>query len=127
MEDNDSIIIDLSKARSKGNSNKYFCSYCNTRLTPLTEEDKIGGYLCTKCIITYWPNQQPVKKANRLETPGSDTDSHGDIIGNNIPPVAIIDESNSELSSTSYKQQKLPAAYATLGRQGFKWISYEER
>jgi hypothetical protein len=37
----------------------------------------IGGYHCTKWTITYWPNQQPVKKANRFETPRPDTDSHG--------------------------------------------------
>jgi hypothetical protein len=56
----DSIILDLSRARSTGNNNRYYCSYCNTRLTPLTREDRIGGYHCTKCTITYWPNQQPV-------------------------------------------------------------------
>jgi hypothetical protein len=102
-------------------------THCNTRLVPLTQEDKAGGYICTKCIIEYWPNQTQVKKANRFDTPGSDTDSHGNIIGNNIPPIAIIDEPNSELSSTTFKQQKLPAAYAALSRQGFKWITYEER
>jgi uncharacterized protein with PIN domain len=73
MEVNDPIIIDLSRAKSTGSSNKYFCSHCNTRLVALTQKDMEGAYICTKCIITYWPNQQSVKKANRFETPGPDT------------------------------------------------------
>jgi hypothetical protein len=61
-------------------------------VAPLTQEDMIGGYHCTKCTITYWPNQQPVKKSNRFETPGPDTDSHGNIIGDRIIPIAILDD-----------------------------------
>jgi hypothetical protein len=36
---------------SSSSTNKYFCSHCNTRLIPLAQEDKIGGYLCIKCTI----------------------------------------------------------------------------
>jgi hypothetical protein len=122
---NDYIILDISK-RSKG-SKKYFCSYCNTRLVPLTQEDMKGGYICTKCIITYWPNQQPVKKSNRFETPGPDTDSHDAIIGDKTIPIAVIEDIRTEVHSTSYKQQKLPAAYEALKKNGFNWITYEER
>jgi hypothetical protein len=43
------------------------------------------------------------------------------------PPIAMIDEPNRELSSNSYKQQKLTAAYEALKKQGFKFINYEER
>jgi hypothetical protein len=127
MKDNDSIIIDLSRARSKGNSNKYFCSYCNTRLTALTREGMIGGYHCTRCTITYWPNQQPVKKANRFETPGPDTDSHGNVVGDKTIPIAVLEDIRYEVHSTTYKQQKLPAAYEALKKSGFTWTSYEER
>jgi hypothetical protein len=123
MED-DSIILDISKS-SRG-SNKYFCSYCNTRLTPLTREDMIGGYHCTKCTITYWPNQQPVKRSNRFETPGPNTDSHGNVIRDKKIPIAMLDN-NREASSTSYKQPKLPAAYEALKKSGFTWVMYEER
>jgi hypothetical protein len=45
MDDKDNVIIDIKNSDSK--SEKYFCSYCNTRLTPLTQEDMIGGYVCT--------------------------------------------------------------------------------
>jgi hypothetical protein len=126
MED-DSIIIDLSRARSTSNNNKYFCSYCNTRLTPLTQEDMIGGYHCTKCTITYWPNQQPVRKSNRFETPGPDTDSHGNVIGDKSTPIAVLEDIRNEVHSTLYKQQKLPAAYEALRKAGFNWVTYEER
>jgi hypothetical protein len=94
-DENDSIILDLSRKSTSGPT-KYFCSYCNTRLTPLTDEDKIGGFLCIKCIITYWPNQQTVKKANRLKTPGPTTDEHGDITGVRTIPITTIDEPNKE-------------------------------
>jgi hypothetical protein len=39
----------------------------------------------------------------------------------------MIDEPNKELSPTSYKQQKLPAAYEALKKSGFKFTTYEER
>jgi hypothetical protein len=123
----ESIIIDLSRARNKGSSHRYYCSYCNTRLTPLTQEDMIGGYHCTKCTITYWPNQQPVKKSNRFETPGPDTDSHGNIIGDKTIPIAVLEDIRTEVHSTSYKQQKLPSAYEALKKAGFRWLTYEEK
>jgi hypothetical protein len=56
-----------------------------------------GGYHCTKCTITYWPNQQPVKKSNRFETPGPDTDEHGNVIGDKTIPITTIDDPNKEL------------------------------
>jgi hypothetical protein len=127
MEDDKSIIMDLFRARSKGNSNKYFCSHCNIRLVALTQKDMEGGYICTKCIITYWPNQTPIKKANRFETPGPDTDSHGNVTGDKTIPIAVIDDNLKEVSTTAFKQIKLPAAYEALKRAGFKWVSYEER
>jgi hypothetical protein len=126
MED-DSIILDLSRAKSKSSSNRYYCSYCNARLTPLTREDMIGGYHCTKCTITYWPNQQPVKKSNRFETPGPNTDEHGNVVGDKTIPVAVVEDIRNEVHSTSYKQQKLPAAYEALRKSGFTWTSFEER
>jgi hypothetical protein len=123
----DSIIIDLSRARSKGNSNRYYCSYCNTRLTPLTREDMIGGYHCTKCTFTYWPNQEPVKMSNRFETPGPDTDKHGNVVGDKTIPIAVLEDIRHEVHSTTYKQQKLPAAYEALRKSGYTFTSYEER
>jgi hypothetical protein len=113
MED-DSIIIDLSRVSNKGSFNRYYCSYCNTRLTPLTQEDRKGAYLCTKCTIEYWPNQSSVKKANKFDLPDPDTNDHGDIIGDKTILITTVDDQNKELSSTSYSSQKLAPSFEAL-------------
>jgi hypothetical protein len=118
------VVIDISN-NSPIELTTFYCSHCNSRLTPFTQEDKKGGYLCVKCQIEYWPKLQPVKKANRFETPGPATNEHGDVLGDiDIPMVAM---DNPEPSSTNFKQKKLTAAYEALGRHGFKWLTYEER
>jgi protein-arginine kinase activator protein McsA len=119
-----SVIIDISNNSSESEEKKYFCSHCNSRLAPFTQEDKLGCYLCIKCQMEYWPKLQPVKKANRFETPGPATNEHGDILGDiaDIPMVAM---DTPEASSTL--KQKLPAAYEALGRHGFRWITFDEK
>jgi hypothetical protein len=119
-------VIDISGSASTA-TEKYFCSYCNTRLLPLTREDMIGAYVCTKCTITYWPNQQPVKKSSKFDLSGPETDSHGNVIGDNNIPIAVIDDPNKAVSSTTYKQQKLSPSFEALKKAGFKITSYEER
>ena len=125
MNDNHFVTIDIKNSVSK--AERYFCSYCNTRLTPLTREDMIGAYICTKCTIEYWPRQQPVKKSSRFDLPGPPTDSHGNVIGDNDIPIAVIDDVNNELSSTTYKQQKLSPSFKALEKHGFRITSYVER
>ena len=118
MDDNDSVVLDISRSYTK--PKKYFCNHCNRSLS-LTDKDT-QEYIWTNCTITYYPNNQLVKKANRFEVPdGSDPNQ------NRVPPIAIIDEPNRELSSTSYKQTKLSPSFEALKRQGFKITSYEER
>jgi hypothetical protein len=124
-KNNDPVIINLKDSASK--AEKYFCSYCNTRLTPYTQEDMKGGYVCTKCTIEYWPKQQPVKKQSKFDLPGPETDDHGNVIGDNNIPIAMIDDPNKQLSSTTYKKQKLSPLFRMLEKQGFKITSYEER
>jgi hypothetical protein len=123
-KDNNSVVIDI---KNSSTAEKYFCSYCNTRLTPLTQEDMKGGYVCTKCTIEYWPTQQAVKKSSKFDLPGPPTDSHGNIIGDNDIPIAVIDDVDQELSSTTYKQEKLPPSFEMLKKSGFKFTSYDER
>jgi hypothetical protein len=125
LDDKDSVIINLKDSASA--AQKYFCSYCNTRLTPLTQEDMIGVYVCTKCTIEYWPKQQPVKKSSKFDLPGPPTDSHGNVIGNNDIPIAVIDDPNKELSSTTYKKQKLSPSFEMLKKAGFKFTYYAEK
>ena len=57
-----------------------------------------------------WPKLQQVKKQSKLDLPGPPTDSHGNVIGDNDIPIAVIDDVNKEVSSTTFKKQKLPAA-----------------
>jgi hypothetical protein len=121
-KDNNSVVIDIKSSGST--TEKYFCSYCNTRLTPLTQEDMIGGYVCTKCTIEYWPKQQSVKKQSKFDLPGPETDEHGNVIGDNNIPIAVIDDPNKQLSETTYKKQKLSSSFEALKRQGFKITSY---
>jgi hypothetical protein len=118
-------VIDIRSSASA--TQKYFCSYCNTRLTPYTDEDRLGGYFCIKCIIEYWPKQQPVKRSSKFDLPGPETDSHGNVIGDNTIPIAVIDDPNKELSETTYKKQKLSPSFEMLKRHGFKFTTYEER
>ena len=54
----------------------------------------MGGYLGTKCTIEYWPNQTPVKKADKSDPPGQETDQHGNVIGDKDILIAMIDEPN---------------------------------
>jgi hypothetical protein len=71
LSEDHNVVLDISNNGSE--AKKYLCAHCNTKLIPFTREDKLGGYL--------WPNQQPVKKANRFETPGPSTDEHGNVLG----------------------------------------------
>jgi hypothetical protein len=87
----------------------------------LTDKDT-QEYVCTFCTITYYPNNELVKKVNRFEVPdGSDPSQ------DRVPPIAMIDNLNKELSSASCKQQKLTVAYEALQKKGFKFTSHEER
>jgi hypothetical protein len=119
-----SVIIDTTNISSVENQ-KYLCAHCNTRLTPFTQQDKMGGYLCVKCQIEFWPNQQPVKKADKFDLPGASTDEHGNVLGDIDIPIVMMD--NPEPSSTNDKQKKLAAAYEALSRYGFKFLTYEEK
>jgi hypothetical protein len=115
---NEYNVVDISKDSFK--PKKFFCNYCNRSLF-LRDKDT-QEYLCTFCTIAYYPNNQLVKKANRFEVPdGSDPNV------NKSPPIVMMDNVNKDVSSTTYKQLKLPAAYEALKKSGFTFTSYEER
>jgi CRISPR/Cas system-associated protein Cas10 (large subunit of type III CRISPR-Cas system) len=120
---NEYNIIDIS-GKSSSPNDIYYCSWCHRKLF-YREQDKETGkhiWLCTFCNIEYIPDNQLVKKANRFEVPeGSDPNQ------DRVPPIAMIDDPNKELSSTSYKKQKLPAAYEALKKSGFTFTDYQER
>jgi hypothetical protein len=96
----------------------------------------LGGYVCMKCTIEYWPKQQPVKKPSKFDLPGPPTDSHGNIIEDNDIPKVTIDTPR-EASSTSYKQLKLSPSFGrsrrrlnqpmVICRDGKTWVKDNEQ
>jgi hypothetical protein len=125
MDGNDSIILDISRSSTNTKPKKYFCNHCNRSL--FLKDKDTQEYICTNCTITYYPNHQLLKKANKFDLPGPTTDEHGNVVGDKTIPIAMIDDSNKELSTTSYQSQKLSPSFEALKKQGFKITSYEER
>jgi hypothetical protein len=110
----------LNILKDSPSSKKYFCNHCHRSLF-LTDKDT-QEYLCSFCNIIYYPNNQLVKKANRLEIPdGSDPNV------DRSPPIVMMDDVNKDVSYTLYKQQKLTAAYEALRKQGYTFTDYQER
>ena len=73
-------------------NSKLFCNLCNCKLI-LFDMQKEEWY-CNRCNISYFPNKgERVKRPNKFETPGPHTDSHGNIIGDKRPLVAMVDNS----------------------------------
>jgi hypothetical protein len=124
---NDYIAIKLQEAASPNTT--YYCNWCNHKLF-YREQDKETGkhiWLCTFCNIEFIPENQLTKRKSVLKTPGPDVDFYGNVTGaGDSIPIAMLDDPNIELSSTSYKKQKLPAAYEALKKSGFNFTSYEE-
>jgi hypothetical protein len=113
-KDNNSVVIDIKGSGST--TEKYFCSYCNTRLT-YTQVDILSALNVRL--------NTGLHKSSKFDLPGPPTESHGNIIGDKDIPIAIQD--TPEASSIAYKQKKLSAACEALSRYGFKFTTYEER
>jgi hypothetical protein len=70
-------------------SSKLFCNLCSCNLVLLDAEKE--EWFCTRCNVSYFPNKgQKVKRANKFETPGPETDSHGNITGERMPIVSTV-------------------------------------
>jgi hypothetical protein len=107
----------------------YFCNYCYRKLFYKEQDEGTGKHIwwCTICSYEFIPDNQLTKQKSTLKTPGPNVDNSGNVIGDIDIPIAVIDDVNKELSSTTFKKQKLPASYAALEKAGFKFVSYEER
>ena len=80
-------------------------------------------WYCNRCNVSYFPNKgEKVKRPNKFETPGPNTDIHGNITGDKRPIVAMIDDTP-RLSST-YGKQKLPRSFEEMQRHGLKITNY---
>lgn len=99
-------------------SSKLFCNLCNCNLVlldPQTEE-----WFCTRCNVSYYPNRgEKVKRANKFSTPGPETGAHGNIIGEKMPLVSIIDDPK--------PKDPMQASFKEMERHGLKITSWEER
>jgi hypothetical protein len=78
----------------------------NENPTPIVRENRI--------------NQ--LKRANKFETPGPNTDIHGNITGDKKPIVSMV--GNDPKLSSTYKEPKLPKSFEEMQRHGLKITSY---
>jgi hypothetical protein len=102
-------------------NSKLFCNLCSCNLI-LFDVQKEEWY-CSHCNVSYFPNKgEKVKRANRFETPGPLTDSHGNIIGDKRPLVAMVD--NSDPNNIRPKKSVFPRSFETLKRPGVNITSF---
>ena len=94
-------------------NSKLFCNLCNCKLVLF--DAQIEEWFCTRCNISYFPNKgERVKRANKFETPGPNTDIHGNITGEKRPIVSMIEDS----PTTQPKKSVFPRSLESLKRPG---------
>jgi hypothetical protein len=71
--------------------------------------------LCTYCNISYFPDHQNVKRPNKFETPGPETDIHGNVLTQDKPLLTAICPE----TWTKKKEDKLPKVFEALKGKGF--------
>jgi hypothetical protein len=100
-------------------SAKLFCNLCNCKLVLFDAQKE--EWFCTRCNVSYYPNKgEKVKRANRFETPGPNTDIHGNITGEKRPIVSMIDNT----PNLSPKKSVFPRSLETLKRPGVNITSF---
>jgi hypothetical protein len=83
-------------------------------LDPQKEE-----WFYSRCNASYFPNKgEKVKRANKFSTPGPETDAHGNITGEKMPSVSIVQD-----LSPTYGKEKLPKSFEEMQRHGVKITS----
>jgi hypothetical protein len=96
-------------------SAKLFCNLCSCNLVLLDPQKE--EWYCNRCCISYFPNKgEKVKRANKFSTPGPETDAHGNITGDKMPIVSMIDDSSA--TNISPKKSVFPRSLETLKRPG---------
>ena len=115
-----SISINDTSTSYPPNS-KLFCNLCSCNLILLDVQKE--EWYCNRCGLSYYPNKgEKVKRPNRFTTPGPEIDEHGNIIGEKMPLVSIVD--NDIEPSSSYKKPKLPRSFQEMKRNGLRITSY---
>jgi hypothetical protein len=102
-------------------NSKLFCNLCSCNLILLDPQKE--EWYCNRCSISYFPNKgERVKRANKFETPGPNTDIHGNITGEKRPILSIVEDKKEP--SSSYSNPKLPRSFQEMERHGLKITSY---
>jgi hypothetical protein len=104
-----------------GAKGPFYCNHCNRKLERLNQETK--EYLCTYCNISYFPDHQDVKRPNKFETPGPETDIYGNVL---TPHKRLLSAVSPETWNQP-KKDKLPDFFEALKKAGFEFTSFEER
>jgi hypothetical protein len=95
-------------------SAKLFCNICSCNLILLDAEKE--EWYCNRCSRSYYPNRgEKVKRANKFSTPGPETDIHGNITGDKMPIVSIVDDSNANVRT---RKAVFPRSLEMLKRPG---------
>jgi len=112
-------IKDKNSSISYPPSSKLFCNLCNCKLVLFDAQKE--EWFCTRCNVSYYPNKgEKVKRANKFETPGPNTDIHGNITGEKRPIVSMIDNT----PNLSPKKSIFPRSFETLKRPGVNITSF---
>jgi hypothetical protein len=119
----DFVAISISDSSvSYPPNSKLFCNLCSCNLTLLDAEKE--EWFCTRCNVSYFPNKgEKVKRANKFATPGPLTDAHGNITGEKMPLVSIIDD-------TPKPKDSMPKYFKEMEKHGLRITGYsttEER
>jgi hypothetical protein len=121
-KDKDYIAISINDSSvSYPPSAKLFCNLCSCNLVLLDAQKE--EWWCNRCSISYYPTKEKVKRPNKIKTPGSATDIHGNIIGKGTGPIFSMIDDNPKLSST-YGKPRLPKYFEEMQRHGVKITSY---
>jgi PHP family Zn ribbon phosphoesterase len=116
MSSKDYVSINLKDSSvSYPPSSKLFCNRCSRNLVLLDAQKE--EWYCNECGIRYFPNRgDKVKRANKFSTPGPETDKHGNIIGDKMPLVSMVDDA----AATNVKPKKsvFPRSLEMLKRPG---------
>jgi hypothetical protein len=102
-------------------SAKLFCNLCSCNLVLLDPQKE--EWYCNRCSISYFPNRgEKVKRANMFSTPGPETDIHGNITGDKMPIVSMVDDSSA--TNISPKKPVFPRSLEMLKRTGVNITSF---
>lgn len=114
----DFVAISIDSSTSYPPSSKLYCNLCSCNLILL--DSKKEEWFCNRCNVSYFPNKgQKVKRANKFETPGPLTDVHGNITGEKMPLVSMVED-----APINHPKHSMPAYFKDMERHGLKITDY---